>query len=169
MEDLYKRIGQDDQSECLVVAIDQKTIQARREQVHKLPAPSRQKLINHIYDSKVPPKMEVQVAYILQRVLKERVYPIYKFVDPNKDRFRRPDFTDLQGIRNGDLTLIMANIIFENMNMTTVSDEEKARFWHAYNGKISRWFSLNRCANTKAMKNAFVNREFVSFFVLHKT
>lgn len=155
--------GQED-GECLVIAVDQKTTQARREQVHKLPVLSRQKLINEVYDDKEPAKEEMTVMYVLQRVLKERVYPIYKFVDPNKDRFKRPDFTDLRGMQNGDLTLIMANKIFDAMNMTTVSDEEKARFWHTYNIRISRWFSLNRCANTKAVKSAFVNSKFLDLF-----
>ncbi len=149
--------------------VDQSTLLSRREKVKKLSTSDKQKLMTRIYDSKETSNMNMGPLYILQRTLKEKNYPTYKFVDPRRDKFRRPDFTDEQGMRGGDLTLVMANKIFNAMNMISCSEEEKASFWKTYSGRISRWFSLNRCANTKAMKRSFEAGKLVFYLILFIT
>ncbi len=144
-----------DSIDVLPKVADQTTLVSRRNQVKMMSIVDKKRLITRIYDTKEKLDMKEGPLYVLQRTLKEKIYPTYKFVDPRKDKFRRPDFTDENGARGGDLTLVMADKIFNAMNMSSCSEEEKANFWKTYSGRISRWFSLNRCANTKAMKRSF--------------
>ncbi len=135
--------------------VDRSKLLSRREQVKNLSLLDKQKLIKNIYDSEEKSDVNMGTLYVLQRTLKEKIYRTYKFMDPKRDNFDRPDFTDERGKRGNDLTLVIADKIFKALDMNSCSEEEKASFWKTYSGKIARWFSLNRCANTKAIKRSF--------------
>ena len=113
-----------------------------------------------IFDSNM--KLDVNKARLseLRRILRKKIYPNYKFIDPRRDQFRRPDFTDEKGVKGGDLTLVMADKIFYEMKMNSCSEEEKASFWKTYSAEIANWFSTERSKNTRAMQESFKRSKF---------